>query len=167
MSQLTFIEETVTSKIYILRNQRIMFDFDLAKLYGIETKMLKRAVKRHLDRFPLDFMFELSDEETQNLRYQFGTSSWGGRRYPSFAFTEHGAVMLSSVLNSSTAINASIEVVRTFAKLRQLMSDYQELADKINAMENNYGNQFELVFEAIKQLYSKDFGLRISDFVTI
>ena len=132
MTELTPSEETLISNIYIIRNQRVMLDFDLAELYGLETKNLKRAVKRNIERFPEDFMFELSEEEFQNLRCQFVTSSWGGSRYAPFAFTEHGAVMLASVLNSEKAIKASIFVVRTFVKLRQTLSNYQTISERID-----------------------------------
>jgi ORF6N domain len=114
--------------------------------------MLKRAVKRHIGRFPEDFMFELTTEEFQNLRYQFGTSSWGGSRYPPFAFTEHGAVMLASILNSETAVKASLFVVRTFVKLRQLTGSYKELAEKVVQLEEKYDTQLEYVFQAIQEL---------------
>jgi ORF6N domain len=152
MSQLIPNEEIIASHIYTIRNQKVMFDFDLAGIYGLETKMLKRAVKRHIERFPEDFMFELTTEEFQNLRYQFGTSSWGGSRYPPFAFTEHGAVMLASILNSETAVKASLFVVRTFVKLRQLTGSYKELAEKIVQLEGKYDTQLEYVFQAIQEL---------------
>ncbi len=152
MSNLTPNEENIASHIYIIRNQRVMLDSDLAEIYGVETKMLKRAVRRNIERFPEDFMFELTDEEFQNLRFQFGTSSWGGSRYAPFAFTEHGAVMLASVLNSETAVKASIYVVRTFVKIRQLVSGYQELSERMNTLENKYDGQFEQVIHALEQL---------------
>ena len=144
--------EIIAPTIILLRNKRVMLDFQLASVYGVETKLLKRAVKRNIERFPLDFMFELTKEETENLRYQFGTSSWGGNRYLPYAFTEHGAIMLASVLNSANAIKMSIEVVRAFAKLRELASHYQELSDKIGSLEQKYDAQFKTVFDAIKQL---------------
>ena len=152
MSELTPNEENIASHIYIIRNQRVMLDSDLAEIYGVETKMLKRAVRRNIERFPEDFMFELTDEEFQNLRFQFGTSSWGGSRYAPFAFTEHGAVMLASVLNSETAVKASIYVVRTFVKIRQLVSGYQELSERMNMLEDKYDNQFGQVIQALEQL---------------
>ncbi len=152
MRELTPVEEMITSRIYVLRGQKIIFDFDLAQLYGIETKALKRAVKRNLDRFPEDFMFELTPEEFDNLRHQIGTSSWGGSRYAPFAFTEHGVVMLSSVLNSPVAINASIKVVRAFIKLRNVLGGLEELNERIDNLETQYDHKFDAVFHAIQEL---------------
>ena len=133
MSQLIPNEEIIASHIYTIRNQKIMFDFDLAEMYGVETRVLKQAVRRNIERFPEDFMFELTSEEFQRLRSQIVISNVGrgGTRYPPFAFTEHGAVMLASILNSETAVKASLFVVRTFVKLRQLTGSYKELAEKI------------------------------------
>jgi ORF6N domain len=152
MSQLIPKEEIIASHIYTIRNQKVMFDFDLAEIYGIETKRLKEAVRRNTVRFPEDFMFELTQEEFKNLRTQFASSSWGGSRYPPFAFTEHGAVMLASVLNSETAVKASLFVVRTFVKLRQLTGSYKELAEKVVQLEEKYDTQLEYVFQAIQEL---------------
>lgn len=152
MSQPIPQEEFISSRIYTIRGQKIMLDYDLAEMYAVETKMLKRAVRRNIERFPQDFMFELSEEELQNLRYQFGTSSWGGLRYLPFAFTEHGAVMLASVLNSPTAAKASIFVVRTFVKLRQIVNAHQELAQKVDMLEEKYDAQFQQVIQAIEDL---------------
>ncbi len=155
MSQLIPTEEVLVSHIHTIRNQKVMFDYDLAEMYGVDNKTLKRAVRRNFDRFPEDFMFELTAEEFQNLRYQFGTSSWGGSRYPPFAFTEHGAVMLASILNSETAVKASIFVVRTFIKLRQLISGYHELAERMDGLEEKYDSQFEQVIHALEGLAEK------------
>jgi flagellar capping protein FliD len=155
MSQLIPNEEIMISRIYTVRNQKVMFDFDLAEIYGIDTKTLKRAVRRNFERFPEDFMFELTTEEFQNLRYQFGTSSWGGSRYPPFAFTEHGAVMLASILNSESAVKASIFVVRTFVKLRQLISGYQALSERMDTIEEKYDSQFEQVLNTLDKLAEK------------
>jgi hypothetical protein len=152
MSQLIPNEEIIASHIYTIRNQKVMFDFDLAEIYGIETKRLKEAVRRNTVRFPEDFMFELTQEEFKNLRTQFASSSWGGSRYPPFAFTEHGAVMLASILNSETAVKASLFVVRTFVKLRQLTGSYKELAEKVVQLEEKYDTQLEYVFQAIQEL---------------
>src|SRR5437867_12760855 len=104
----------IQQKIYELREHRVMLDFDLAELYEIETKLLKRAVRRNISRFPQDFMFELTKDEWYNLRYQFGTSSWGGIRYMPFAFIEHGVAMLASILNSEKAVNMSVSIIRAF-----------------------------------------------------
>jgi hypothetical protein len=110
-------EENIASKIFVLRGKRVMLDSDLAEIYNVETKMLNRAVKRNQKRFPNDFMFQLSNEEWDNLKFQNGTSSWGGRRTLPFAFTEHGTIMLATVLNSQRAIDASILVVQAFVRL--------------------------------------------------
>ena len=150
--ELTPTEESVISKIYIVKNQRVMMDFDLAEIYGIETKRLKEAVRRNIERFPEDFMFELTQHEFQNLRTQIASSSWGGSRYPPFAFTEHGAVMLASVLNSETAIKASIFVVRTFVKLRQIINNYQSLSDRVDDLEDKFDVQLSHILEAIEEL---------------
>ena len=150
--ELTVTEQLTISKIYIFRNQRVMMDFDLAEIYGVETRRLKQAVRRNIERFPEDFMFELTQDEFQNLRSQIATSSWGGSRYAPFAFTEHGAVMLASVLNSDTAAKASIFVVRTFVKLKQLVDTYKVLSDKIDGLEDKYDEQLYHIIEAIREL---------------
>ena len=155
MSQLIPNEEVIISRIHTIRNQKVMFDFDLAEMYGVETKRLKHAVRRNIERFPEDFMFELTAEEFQNLRTQIASSSWGGSRYPPFGFTEHGAVMLASILNSETAVKASIFVVRTFIKLRQLISGYHELTERMDGLEEKYDSQFEQVIHALEGLAEK------------
>ncbi len=130
-----------------------MLDADLAELYGVETKMLVRAVKRNIDRFPADFMIQLNREEFENLRFQFGTSSrWGGRRYLPYAFTEQGVAMLSSVLSSKRAVQVNIAIMRAFVKLREMLATHKDLARKLNAMEKKYDSQFKVVFDAIRQL---------------
>lgn len=130
-----------------------MLDSDLAELYGVEVKQLKRQVRRNIDRFPADFMIRLSKEEYDSLRRHFGTSSqWGGRRYLPYAFTEQGVAMLSSVLNSKKAVKVNIEIVRAFVKLRQLLASHADLARKLNAIEKKYDAQFKVVFDAIRQL---------------
>ena len=129
-----------------------MLDKDLAELYEVETKMLNRAVKRNLDRFPGDFMFQLTAEEGNNLRYQNGTSSWGGRRYSSYAFTEQGVAMLSSVLRSKRAVLVNIEIMRAFVRLRQILGAHADLARKLAALERKYDSQFKAVFDAIREL---------------
>jgi phage regulator Rha-like protein len=132
-----------------------MLDRDLAELYGVETKQLKRAIRRNIQRFPKDFMFELSKKETENLRCQFGTSSWGGTRYTPMAFTEHGAIMAASVLNSPRAIDASIKVVRAFVQLREILATNKDWAIKLEQLEDKltkHDEQFTIVFDTIKQL---------------
>ncbi|MGH2568626.1 MAG: ORF6N domain-containing protein [Bacteroidota bacterium] len=128
----------------MLRGQKAMLDFHLADLYGVETKALKRAVKRNVDRFPADFCFELSTEEMENLRYQFATSSWGGRRYVSYAFTEQGVAMLSSVLYSKQAVLVNIEIMRAFVRLREILATHKDLARKLEELEKKYDGQFRL-----------------------
>ena len=129
-----------------------MIDRDLAELYDVETKQLKRAVRRNIERFPEDFMFELTGEEFENLRSHLGTSSWGGIRYMPMAFTEQGVAMLSSVLRSKRAIEVNILIIRAFVKLRQLIASHSDLLHRIEQMEKKYDRQFLAVFEAIKQL---------------
>jgi hypothetical protein len=144
--------ELTHSKIVVVRDERVMFDRDLAELYGVETKQLKRAVRRNLDRFPPDFMFELTRKDLNDLRCHFGTSSWGGTRYAPMVFTEQGVAMLSSVLNSKRAIEVNILIMRAFVKLRQLTASHKDLLRKVEEMERKYDHQFRVVFEAIKQL---------------
>lgn len=144
--------DEIRSKIYIIRHTKVMLDRDLAELYEVPTSQLKRAVRRNIDRFPEDFMFNLSKDEFENLRCQFDTSNWGGTRYPPFAFTEQGVAMLSSVLNSKRAIQVNIQIMRAFTQLRQMLSTHSDLKRKIEQMESKYDRQFQIVFDAIKQL---------------
>ena len=136
----------------MLRGERVLLDADLAELYGVETKTLNRAVKRHSDRFPQDFMFQLTGEEAGNLRYQIGTSSWGGRRYLPQAFTEQGVAMLSSVLLSKRAVMVNVEIMRAFVRLRRILATHADLARKLAALEKRYDAQFRAVFDAIREL---------------
>jgi hypothetical protein len=132
-----------------------MLDADLAALYGLPTKVLIQAVKRNLERFPPDFMIQLTTAEFENLRSQFAASSqWGGRRYPPYAFTEQGVAMLSGVLRSKRAVRVNIEIVRTFVRLRHLLSSHKDLAHKLGELEQRYDAQFRVVFDAIRQLMS-------------
>lgn len=144
--------EAITGKILLLRGVKVMLDRDLAELYGVETKVLKRQVRRNIDRFPDDFMFEMTPDEITNLRCHFGTSSWGGTRYLPMAFTEQGVAMLSSVLNSKRAIQVNIQIMRAFTKLRQMLATHDDLRRKIEDMEAKYDEQFRVVFEALRQL---------------
>lgn len=144
--------ETITSKIYLIRNQKVLLDRDLAELYGVETKQLKRAVRRNISRFPEDFMFELSQKEFERLRRQIDTSSWGGTRYPPMAFTEQGVAMLSSVLKSERAIEVNIAIMRAFVRMRKMLATHEDLKRKIEEMEAKYDEQFRMVFEVIRQL---------------
>jgi hypothetical protein len=149
----TFPAERIERAILLIRGQKVMLDRDLASLYGVDTKVLNRAVRRHSRRFPSDFMFQLTVAEFENLRCQFGTSNqWGGRRYRPCAFTEQGVAMLSSVLNSDRAVAVNIAVMRTFVRLRTLLASHAELACKLEQMEAKYDEQFRVVFDAIRQL---------------
>lgn len=152
------INEVITGKIYVIRNQKVMLDRDLAQLYGVETKYLKRQVKRNIERFPEDFMFELSKEEAEILRSHFGTSSHGGNRYTSFAFTEQGVAMLSSVLKSKQAIEVNIKIIRVFTKLRQAISENLNLSLEIEEIKKklqNHDKNIELVFSFLDELIDK------------
>lgn len=145
-------DEIIQSKIFLIRGKKVMLDCDLAKLYGVETKYLIRQVRRHHERFPKEFLLLLTQQEVTNLKCQIGTSSWGGRRYLPYAFTEHGILMLSSVLNSKRAIQVNIQIMRTFMKLREILASHEKLREKIEAMERKYDAQFKGVFQAIKTL---------------
>jgi hypothetical protein len=144
--------QAIENRIYLIRAKKVMLDWDLAELYGVETGQLNRAVKRNAARFPEDFMFELTKPKFENLKCQIGISSWGGARWLPKAFTEQGVAMLSSVLNSERAIQVNIQIIRTFTRLRQMLSSHEELRVKVEAMEKKYDNQFRVVFTAIKQL---------------
>lgn len=147
-------EEVLISKIYLIRGQKVMLDSDLAELYDVETKQLKRAVRRNIKRFPEDFMFELSDSEFSNLRSQFGTSNWGGIRYAPMAFTEQGVAILSSVLSSERAITVNILIIRIFTKMRTILSTHNEIRQKLEQLEKKdieQDNKIMLIFEYLKQ----------------
>ncbi len=146
--------ERIERAILLIRGQKVILDSDLAGLYGVPTKVLSRAVKRNLDRFPNDFMFQLTVKEYENLRFHFGTSSWGGRRYRPRAFTEQGVAMLSSVLHSRQAVRVNIEIMRAFVRLRQMLASNANLARRLDALEKKYDVQFKAVFDAIRQLMS-------------
>ncbi len=148
----------ITSKIYIIRGIKVMSDRDLAELYGVETKRLKEQVKRNLDRFPEDFMFELTKEELKNWRSQFATSNKDimGLRVPPFAFTEHGVLMLSSVLNSHRAIQVNIQIMRVFTKLRQMLLDNEGLRKELEELKQTTDDRFQVVFETLDHLLSME-----------
>ena len=135
MSRATISAERIERAILILRRHKVLLDADLAKLYGVETKVLLQALKRNPDRFPKDFMFQLTDQEFRDLRSQFVTSSWGGRRYAPYVFTEQGVAMLSSVLNSPRAIAVNIEIMRAFVRLREIIASNKELARRLDELE--------------------------------
>jgi hypothetical protein len=148
-------EEVVISKIYYIRGYKVMLDEDLAKLYEVETKQLKRQVRRNIDRFPDDFMFELTPEEFENLRSQIGTSSWGGVRYMPMAFTEQGVAMLSSVLNSARAIKVNIQIIRIFTRMREILLNYKDLLLKLEQLERKltgHDDDIQLIFKYLRQL---------------
>ncbi|MGE3950719.1 MAG: ORF6N domain-containing protein [Pyrinomonadaceae bacterium] len=152
-TKLAVVKE-IDDKIYIMRNQRVMMDSDLAEIYGVTTKRLNEQLRRNVDRFPADFVFQLNDEEFESLRSQNATSNKerGGRRYLPYAFTEHGAVMLASVLNSPTAVEASIEVVRVFVKMRSVLALHKDLAKKVERLAQvaqDHENEFEVVWELL------------------
>ena len=173
--------EAIAHLVHWLRHEKVMLDSDLAELYGVPTKVLNQAVKRNADRFPTDFMFQITEQEEDGLRCQTGTSmapatddnrsqfvtgseaqplrsqivtSKGGRRYLPYAFTEQGVAMLSSVLRSQRAVEVNIAIMRTFVQLRRLMDSNRDLAQKIGEMEEKYDGQFRVVFDAIRQLIS-------------
>ncbi len=143
------------SRIYSIRGSRVMLSHDLAELYGIETRVLMQAVRRNLDRFPADFQFLLANQELAILISQSVTSSWGGTRKAPMAFTEQGVAMLSTVLKSPAAVAVNIEIMRTFVKLRGMLSEHADLKRKLNALEKKYDDNFKMVFDAIHELMDK------------
>ena len=162
MESLALYEENIVHRILLLRGKKVMMDSDRAEIYGVTTMRLNEQVKRNLRRFPEDFMFQLSVEEWRNLISQNAISSsqvnakmWGGRRTLPYVFTEHGTIMLASILNSERAVSASIYVVRAFVKLREFMEVNKELAKKVEELETKYDEQFSIVFRAIKGLIQK------------
>lgn len=153
MSDSVIVQVNVANKIVFVRGQKVMLDFHLAELYGVETKALKRAVRRNNERFPADFMFPLNKEENENLRSQFGTLRWGEHpKYLPYAFTEQGVAMLSSVLRSKRAVQVNIEIMRAFVRLRELLTTNKKLARKLEELEKKYDKQFAVVFDAIRKL---------------
>ena len=144
--------EVIQNKIFEIRGYKVMLDFDLALLYNVENKRLKASVRRNINRFPEDFMFELTEMEFTNLRTKFSSSSYGGLRYMPFAFTEQGIAMLSSVLNSEKAIEVNISIIRAFVTFRQFSLTYNELKDRIEAIES----QFPDIYKALNYLVDKD-----------
>jgi hypothetical protein len=151
--------EIIENKILLIRGKKVMLDRDLAFLYGVETKQLKRAINRNIERFPLDFMFKLNQKELKNLRCQFGTSSWGGQRYLPYVFTEQGVAMLSSVLNSPRAIRVNIQIMRTFTRLREIMLTHKDLQRKIEDIvrkQENQGKQITAIIEVINKFFTPE-----------
>lgn len=160
--------EKIEKAIYLIRGEKVMLDRDLASLYRVETGALNRAVKRNLQRFPPDFMFQLTTDESDFLRCQIGISKSGrgGRRFLPYVFTEQGVAMLSSVLNSERAVLVNIEIMRAFVKLREMLASNTELARRLDELESKYDKQFRVVFDAIRQLMAtpiqdrKEIGFR-------
>jgi hypothetical protein len=142
--KISILEEKVINKIYLIRNKKVMLDFDLAELYAVETKQLKRQVKRNPERFPKDFMFELTRKEFENLRSQIGTSSWGGTRYLPMAFTEQGVAMISSVLNSATAIEVNIQIIRVFTKMKEMLLSNKDILLMMEKLEKKLQHTMQI-----------------------
>ena len=150
------LSEQVERNILLIRGHRVMLDTDLAKLYRVPTKAINQAVKRNTNRFPVDFMFQLTSEETTALRSQFVTSkNRGGRQYRPYVFTEQGVAMLSSVLHSECAIHVNIAIMRAFVQLREMIGSNKGLARRLNELEKKYDSQFRVVFEAIRELMAE------------
>ena len=153
--QLSIIpDEKVISKIYLIRGEKVMMDSDLADLYGVETRRLNEQIKRNIERFPEDFMFQLTEPEFENLKSQIATSSWGGRRKLPYAFTEHGVLMLSSVLNSDLAIKINIQIMRVYTKIRNMLATHKDLLLKFEQFETklaDHDDKIMLILEYIKQ----------------
>lgn len=150
-------DDVILSKIYLIRGKKVMLDRDLSVLYEVETKQLKRTVRRNIERFPEDFMFELSKEELSDWRYQFGTSNSEimGLRIPPFAFTEHGIIMLASILNSTRAIRVNIQIVRIFIRMREMLETHKEIFKKLEHLERKdieQDKKIMLIFEYLKQI---------------
>ena len=148
--------EKIKNSILEIRGVKVILDFELAKMYQTETKRLKESVRRNIRRFPNDFMFELTTDEWENLRSQIATSSWGGKRYLPFAFSEKGVAMLSSVLNSEIAIEANIAIMRAFVLIRQFALTYKELSDQLKELEKRHNQQFNDIEEVLKYLIKKE-----------
>jgi hypothetical protein len=160
----------IERSIRLIRGDKVILDEDLSELYGVETKNLIKAVKRNLDRFPADFMFQLTNQEFADLRFQTGTSSqWGGRRTSPYAFSEQGVAMLSSVLHSPRAIQVNVEIMRTFVRLRRILASHADLAERLEALEQKYDAQFRVVFDAIRQMMQpaekgrKEIGFKVEE----
>jgi hypothetical protein len=171
MNEKTIIpSEVIEKRIFIIRGQKVILDFHIAELYQVETKALKRAVKRNRARFPSDFLFELTQQEYTALRYQLGTLKRGEHsKYLPFAFTEQGIAMLSGVLGSPRAVQVNIAIMRSFVKLREVLATHKDLVRKLAELESKYDAQFQIVFDAIRQILSppeqskKEIGFRIKE----
>lgn len=161
MSDGLILKERIARSILVIRGQRVLLDAELAHLYAVPTKALNQALRRNLERFPADFVFQLTTEEVAGLRSQIVTSnSRGGRRTRPYAFTEQGVAMLSSVLHSPRAVAVNIEIMRAFVELRRVLESTAGLARRLDALERKYDGQFQSVFEAIRQLMAPRAGAR-------
>ncbi|SFP81423.1 ORF6N domain-containing protein [Parafilimonas terrae] len=163
-SQPALTDEVVMNKIYLIRGQKVMLDRDLAEMYGVETRILNQAVKRNRERFPKDFMFQLNNKESENLKSQIVISSWGGSRKLPFAFTEQGVAMLSSVLNSAVAIQVNIRIIRIFTKMREMLLTNKDILLKLEKLEKDVTTSKQdiaNIFEALKQLLTPPAEKRI------
>ncbi|RPI14938.1 MAG: ORF6N domain-containing protein [Ignavibacteriae bacterium] len=163
-------DEVIEKNIFLFRGYKVMLDYHLASLYNIDTKVLKRSVRRNIERFPDDFMFELNHEEYQSLRCHFGTLKRGEHtKYLPMAFTEQGVSMLSSVLKSKNAVKVNIEIMRTFVKMRNMMLSHKDLIRKVNEMEFRYDAKFKIVFDALDELMkpveleNKELGFKVKE----
>ena len=147
-------DDVIMNKIYLIRGQKVMIDSDLSELYGVETRRLNEQVKRNISRFPEDFMFQLSEDEFDNLMSQIATSSWGGRRRLPYVFTEHGVLMLSSVLNTERSIKVNIQVMRIYVHIREMMMLHKDVLQHLDSLErrlNGHDNEIKVVFEYLKK----------------
>ena len=154
-SNLMVPDELIMNKIYLIRGQKVMMDNDLAELYSVETRRLNEQVRRNIDRFPEDFMFQLNKAEFDDLKSQFATSSWGGRRKLPYVFTEHGVLMLSSVLNSERAIKVNIQIMRIYIRLRQMLLLHKDILLKLDHIQHklsDHDDKILLIFEYLRQL---------------
>ena len=155
MAAMTVSDEAIVNRIYMIRGQKVMLDEDLAELYQVPTGRLNEQVKRNIDRFPKDFMFQLTDQEFTNLKSQNATSRWGGRRKLPFAFTEHGVLMLSSILNSAIAITVNIQIMRIYTKMREFLLTNQEILLKLEQLErkvDGHDENIRVIFAYLKKL---------------
>jgi len=155
MNSSTIPDDLISNKIYFIRDYKVMIDSDLSDLYKVKTKRLNEQVKRNLNRFPEDFMFQLTIDEWKILKSQNATSSWGGRRVPPYVFTEHGVLMLSSILNSERAIAVNIQIMRVFTKIRTLIKNNDELLKMLNDLEkkgNERDQKISIIFQYINKL---------------
>lgn len=159
LNNIVIPDEVVMSKIYVIRDQKVMLDEDLAELYGVETRRLNEQVRRNIDRFPGDFMFALNEQEFADLKSQNATSSWGGRRKLPNAFTEHGVLMLSSVLNSKQAIQVNIQIMRIYTRIREMLIAHKDMFIRVEQVEKHlmkHDQKIELLFTYLSKFIEKE-----------